>query len=1669
MDSASYISCDKGFRFVRLLTLFVMWIAGIAMPAFAQIQEYGNEWYQPSQRYVKFSVNSEGIYRVYLSDLLPVNWDTLGADPSHYQLFFRGEQQHIHVETTPWGQVDFLEFYGRKNDGKLDSTMYRSILGKHPVDPSLMPHPYYSLFTDTAAYFLTVGQTPGLRMSSFQSTNYSSFTPESFFRHEAIMEMYSLGFHYGGGGGNANQDFELNSNYGPGEGYGGLPFRNMAPNTIYFPLYFPYPNASPAEFETSVNTLSPENDYNNILVSIHNGVSLIPSVYTTITGIGFHQLSGTFNMGTNFYSVPIEFSNVPIPNGTIAPGTGDCIVRWAKVKYDRQFNLAGERQVMMSRWNKPTDAFFKFQNAFVSGECWAWDLTTHTRSIGSTSYDTVKVIVPGASIPRNIFVVNNMGLKSPVIEDGDIFLNNISNVNGGGELIIITNSHLLASAQAYKEYRDTNSVNRLQTKIVLVEEIWDEFGWGSETPVAIKRFCKWAIDEWVLKPKFVLLWGKPNVRNEFRTGQPDKNAVCTWGVPASDYDFVSNFENDSMAIAPVIPIGRISILTNADGLNYLEKVDEYEHSPWENWMKEGLFLGGGKNLAENDQIWSGVTQFIESYVAAPWAGKEWHFQHRATGAISNLDDAVEKYISRGLNLICLYGHSSSTVLEIDFRSPENYLNWGKYPMVVALGCYGGNFLDISNTTTSYILAETHIAAKRRGSIGYLANSTLGLPVPMTKYGKALMESLYNTDSVMSIGGHIKAAMKNVQSNTTTYADINHARQLNLLGDPSVRLYNPLKPDIEANQEAGMQILPTSFIASDSAFSVQFLIENHGLAVKDSLSVQIIQTTPSSGQIIHPVFKIPGFLSQDTLTFALKNAIGNPIAGLNTFDVTLDYVETIDEYNETNNTAQYQIFIPGQLPTILSPPLFAIVDSNKVELRAASFLKEHSGSIPYLFEIDTVFEFNSAALQVSPTVFSSSFLAKWEPPFSLEDGKVYFWRVRLRDVLPAQWANASFTYEQGKTGWSQSEVPQFFANPMTEVEIDSLRRLWMFGKTVSPLFAKSVYGSVGYYRLDNGRFASRPEPYTPPGVGMVSIDQYTLNPYFLQIPGYQLGDWLVTQMPDNPNPILQQIYSTKPGDYFLMVNTRNAKIPQWSPLIFQALQQVGATGKLDSLPDGAPFIFLGRKGYYNQAREIVAPNAIDSTTGSSMYILNQLFQSFKEKGEMQSPHIGPAYQWKEVNWSWSSLDQELKDKARLKVKGVRPDGKSDSLFTVLSTQGAFNLAGLNADRFPYLILEVELIDSSYRTPPQMNHWKVYFEGVPDAVVDPIFNVTLTPDSIPEGMNGSFGFNLYNSSDYSFRDSLYLAYYMERSDRKRTDTTLIRILAPPANDSVRVQFDFSTKNKDLEGISKLYCIVNPDLIQPELYYHNNFINASFYLKTDKINPILDVTFDGKHIMNNDLLQPNPEIQIQLIDENPYLRLADTAFVIRFGKGLASSNLPRVFIDGNPNMEKVPILGSSNKTKLLFRPGPLANGIYTLTVQGYDSKENPSGKNDYEISFEVVNESTLSQVLNYPNPFSTCTHFVYSLTGSKQPDVFKIYIYTITGKLIKVVDMLTESQINIGYNVSDYCWDGKDEFGDLLANGVYLYRVDCRFGKKKAELRDEGISDFFNQDYGKMYLLR
>lgn len=139
---------------------------------------------------------------------------------------------------------------------------------------------------------------------------------------------------------------------------------------------------------------------------------------------------------------------------------------------------------------------------------------------------------------------------------------------------------------------------------------------------------------------------------------------------------------------------------------------------------------------------------------------------------------------------------------------------------------------------------------------------------------------------------------------------------------------------------------------------------------------------------------------------------------------------------------------------------------------------------------------------------------------------------------------------------------------------------------------------------------------------------------------------------------------------------------------------------------------------------------------------------------------------------------------------------------------------------------------------------------------------------------------------------------------------------------------------------------------------------------------------------------------------------------------------------------------KGKVTYPFRDLAPGLHTILFKAWDVYNNLITG---EIQFVVIGDGDLElkNVLNYPNPFVSYTEFWFNHNRPFEPLDVQVQILTITGKLVKTIN---QTVVNEGFNSRDIKWDGKDDFGDKIGKGVYVYKLTVKSsvtGKKTEKI--------------------
>ena len=1678
-------------------------------------QPYWNEWISFSQKYYRIPVAANGMYRLNNADLLNAGIPST-IDSRTFQIFFRGQEQYIYVQDVNSNNLldgnEYIEFYGQKNDGSLDSTLYKNVLYDQPVR---QPNPYYSLFNDTSVYFLTWNtSTANHRIKDTSDTNFSVYQPTNYFMKEDVVENHAD--YYYGHSTATNINFP---EYHEVEGWASLDFYPPSSTTTTFNtsnVFSGGPNATIKLAAMGASDDGGSSSDHDLLIT-----------YKDISG-GFvtldHPIFDGYRLYDSTFSVPatkLGAATGIVVNAQNVNATSRNAVPYVVLKYPHKTDLENKNYYEMlvpenQTQNKSNFSFTNFDD--LGAPSYVYDLKNHLRIPLTKSGSTFKVLVPNAFNQSEKFcVVKSENQFLPVLSIKPVGANgtftDYSALGIDSAFLIVTHAGLMPAALDYKSYRESIAGGSHHVLIADVSELYDQFGYGiPKYPFSIRHFAEYCLDTFPTPPQNLFLLGKAIQTNMARNSITDPSGinyaqllVPSIGYPTCDNMLVAVLNGN--VLAPAVPIGRLAAKNIAEADTYLNKVIEYEHpnpDPDE-WMKHAIFMGGGANASQQIQFCAYLSGYESILADTSFGGIGHRFCKNSSSATqTSYTDSIKGLINSGVSLITFFGHTSASVFEFNLLPPDEYDNTnGKYPFFIADGCTAG---DIHQPAQGGISASEIYTLSNKGTIGYLASSGPGTAVEMDLFTHYLYEDISKYLYGKSIGRCVQAAIDSIDGNASNIYINATCLEMTLHGDPSIVIHASKKPDY-AVSSSSVYFTP-SYVSTDmDSFNVHVILTNIGKATNDSVKVNLKRTF-SDGTSLSYADTLPYLHFKDTMTFTLPvDPVHGP--GLNKFELRVDSSDDVDELenilnNNLTGTSEIPLLIYSGDIIPVYPYKYAIVPNDTIMLKAYT-ANPFIASARYIFEIDTTDLYNSPLRKTQKVtqmgaVVKAPYNAWQQGNLVLLDSIVYFWRVR-RDTIDTtfHWRESSFQYIPDKRGWGQSHFFQFLKGDKFRY-IDTIRtkRYFALGNQNHSISVNTLNRAIwtaignesnmfidGNHKIHLGAWISAGTPHLivvpvdplsgdvwyNDGTGIYgSLSGHSTQPnkdegfeFFTDTKAHQdtLAYFLNTVVPCGTKIVMYTTGNHNLGD---IIGIAGANV---NPNLVQAFQSVGGT-QFSSIQNDRPYIIIGRKcGAANEGS-----GAADS---SKIFLGEDTFAVKRESGFIYSEVAGPASKWKSLHWKYHSPEDisnpvlAAQDTIKITVMGIKSNGGIDTLIKNISKASLdiYNLdSTIDAATYPYLQLQAWVKDSALRTPAQLNYWRLYYDGVPDAALNPVKGFTFYSPTVQQGDSMNMSVAIENIGDYDM-DSLWVNFFLYDANRNLVPLDSIKMDSLLIDSILIPQVKFSTLNLP-GGLSSLWVEANPFNGQHQLeqYHFNNIGTIPFMLNVDKINPLMDVTFDGVHIMNGDLVAAKPLITVRLKDENTFLALNDTADFDVFLKYPSKNTYDRIYFGNKMTFDPASL--PNNSCRINYTPA-LADGKYELKVQASDRSGNNSGNIEYKIEFEVINKPTITSVLNYPNPFSTSTRFVFTLTGQEVPDYFKIQILTVTGKIVRDLNKWDLGPLHIGRNITEYAWDGKDQFGDQLANGLYLYRVITQLDGKALEHRDTDADPYFTQGYGKMYLIR
>lgn len=664
------------------------------------------------QTAAKILVSREGYYRVSRAQLAAAGFDP-GTDPRSLSLFVDGQEIPIAVNDGgdgTWDAADVLEFYAIGMD---------------------------STYSGTRTYWLINGNGNGLRFKPKGKVKGPALTAQSFTHTLERKERFIF---FGAQAGAADRD----SFYG---------------SVIY---------SDPTTQSFEVSNLAGAGSV--VLTVAAQGATLTDHrVSVTLNGspIGYIEFYGQ-QAGTSTFTLPLS----AIHNGhneVVLGGTASSFdvsfVDYLRLTYPHtyaaddnalRFPATGAREVTVS--------------GFSAGDIRVIDVTdprqpeeVESRVVAGTSGYSL-VAIPQSQGERILYATTVSAATAPAA----IAVNRPSSISArsnAADFVVISHARFIDAVAPLVAQRKAQGI---ETVVVDVEDVFDEYGYGSKSPDAIRDFLRSAQTRWRKAPRFAMLVGDASFDPRNYVGYGDIDFVPTRYLPtvymktASD-DWLTDFDGDGL---PNIYLGRLSVRTEADAQAVVDKIVSYT-PPTEKRVLMVTDIDDPTFSFASAAV--GVRNTIPSAYSIENFDIDWSVDRSALFSAMNGGPSIVNYIGHG----SVEGWSNTSALMS--QDMPSFSGSGSTPFYLMMTCLNAMFGDVYSTS----LAEALLRVPDGGAVAVWASSGMTDPPPQNAVNLEFYRILAANPTI-TIGELVARAKAG-----TTDHDVRTTWML--LGDPTLKL------------------------------------------------------------------------------------------------------------------------------------------------------------------------------------------------------------------------------------------------------------------------------------------------------------------------------------------------------------------------------------------------------------------------------------------------------------------------------------------------------------------------------------------------------------------------------------------------------------------------------------------------------------------------------------------------------------------------------------------------------------------------------------------------------------------------------------------------------------------------------------------------------------------
>jgi len=683
------------------------------------------QWDIAARSAVKLSVRKEGWYRVGQPQLMAAGLES-GVDPRKLQLFLNGIQQPIIVfgeQDGKFDAADYIEFYGTGID---------------------------TLATDTQVYWLVKGSTAGARIKQTKATGSQSAGAASFPYTIEFKERFIY--------------FSALRNGDADNFFGGI----VSSDPLDQPLtvqHLDTGSLTPAALQVSlqgVNDIPDQNPDHRITLKL-NGVD-----------VGQFSFDGR-SLGN--VTIPIQpgllREGANIVNITATNGPDDVsLVNFIRLTYSHTYN-ADSNALVLTTQDKSATRVGGFSNSRIR----VIDITAPDQPqeiLGTVSQSSAFYSVtfsPQDFGQRRFLAFSEDRIETPV----DVKANRPSSLHSSGNFadeIIIVHSNFASSIGSLKSLRESQGLSVMAAD---VEDVYDEFGYGSKGSQAIKDFLQLASTTWLKKPRFVLLVGDATFdpRNYLALGAFDfvpTKLINTNILETASDDWLADFDNDGI---PELAIGRLPVRTLTEASRIISKITNYDlNKPVGSWQNE-IMLATDRDLGFS---FTDEAASIQAQIPSPFNVSS---VLRSQLDVPTARSQILSGITNGKLIVHYFGHGSverwGTEPLLTTDDANALTNGSRLPFFVIMDCLNGFYQDVF----TQCLGETLMKSPNGGAVAVWTSSGLCEADPQVVMDQEMFRLLFGAQP-MTIG---EAAMNAKR----VISDMDVRRTWILMGDPAMRI------------------------------------------------------------------------------------------------------------------------------------------------------------------------------------------------------------------------------------------------------------------------------------------------------------------------------------------------------------------------------------------------------------------------------------------------------------------------------------------------------------------------------------------------------------------------------------------------------------------------------------------------------------------------------------------------------------------------------------------------------------------------------------------------------------------------------------------------------------------------------------------------------------------